>query len=167
LPSKQASKQADPGVSRLAAGQLYVTTIINAISSNPTLWNRTVIFLTWDDWGDYLDRVAPKQVDSLGYGLRVPLIVISPFVKAGNISYGNPQGVQEDFSAFPSTIEANWGLGNLTPRDGTYASLFYMFNFTQTPLKPLVLPTMFSRFSNCGCSEYCRKKKATRCTQNN
>ena len=31
-------------------------------------------------------------------------------------------------------------LGNLTARDGADSSLFYMFNFTQTPLKPLVLP---------------------------
>jgi phospholipase C len=131
-----------PGFSTLSAGQQYVTSIVNAISSNTALWKNTAIFVTWDDWGGYSDHVAPKQVDTLGYGFRVPLIVISPYVKPGSISYGQPYGTQEDFSAFLSTIEANWGLSPLVgARDGVDASLFYMFNFSQTPLNPLVLPS--------------------------
>src|SRR4029077_6553227 len=131
-----------PGFSTLAAGQQYVTSLVNAISSNPTLWKSTAIFITWDDWGGYYDHIAPKQVDAIGYGFRVPLIVISPYVKSGSISYGQPYGNQEDFSSFLSTIEANWGLSPLSSaRDGADASLFYMFDFAQAPLTPLLLPS--------------------------
>jgi phospholipase C len=124
----------------LPRGQLYVTNIINKISENTTLWNSTAIFLTWDDFGGFADHVVPNQVDSQGYGFRVPLIVISPYVKQG-IFYGRPFGVQEDFSSFLSTIEYNFRLGNLTLRDGNDKPLWYMFNFSQPPRAPLLLPT--------------------------
>lgn len=134
-----------PGLSSpLQTSQEYVSGIINAISSNPKLWNNTAIFLTWDEFGGYYDNVAPVQFDQFGYGFRVPLIVISPYVEAGKIFYGKPSGEQEDFSALLSTIEYNWGLANLTDRDGLFLStkgLFYMFDFKQTPLSPLILPS--------------------------
>src|SRR5207237_204421 len=82
-----------PGVSTLPKGQEYVTNIINSISSNPALWSSTAIFLAWDDFGGYYDHVAPRQVDSFGYGFRVPLIAISPYVTPGTY-YGNPTGAQ-------------------------------------------------------------------------
>lgn len=129
-----------PGkLATLEAGQLFTVSIINAISSSP-LWNSTAIFLSWDDFGGYYDGVVPQQVDQFGYGFRAPLIVISPYVIKNSIFYGNPAGTQEDFSAFLSTIEYNWGLKNLTNRDGRDAPLFYMFNFSQKPLPPLILP---------------------------
>ena len=54
-----------------AAGQRYVTRLINAVMSGPD-WNSTAIFLTWDDWGGFYDHVAPPTVDGNGYGMRVP-----------------------------------------------------------------------------------------------
>ena len=46
-------------------------------------WLHTAIFLTWDDWGGFYDHVRPPSVDENGYGLRVPGIVISPWVRPG------------------------------------------------------------------------------------
>ena len=129
-----------PGISNLPQGEKYVASIINAISQNKSLSQSTAIFLTWDDWGGYYDHVVPKQVDAYGYGIRVPLIVISPYVQRG-IFIGSPPGTQRDFSAFLTTIEYNWHLQNLTDRDGSETPLFNMFNFNQTPLKPLILPS--------------------------
>lgn len=65
-------------------GQAFVTTNINAIMRSP-LWNDTVIFLTWDDWGGFYDHVPPPKVDENGYGIRIPGIVISPYAKKGYI----------------------------------------------------------------------------------
>lgn len=134
-----------PGLgSPLPTSQLYVTSIINAISSNPNLWNNTAIFLTWDEFGGYYDGIPPVQFDQFGYGFRVPLIAISPYVEAGKIFYGKPIGAQQDFSALLSTIEYNWHLANLTDRDGKFLStkgLFYMFNFSQPLVSPLILPS--------------------------
>ena len=120
------------------SGQEYVANLIDSIESNPILWSSTAIFLTWDDFGGYYDHVVPTQVDPTGYGFRSPLIVISPFARQG-ISYG--PGHQQDFTAFLATIEHNWGLAPLTQRDASVGDLFYMFNFTQTPLAPLILPS--------------------------
>jgi phospholipase C len=121
------------------AGQMYIANIVDMVAKNPKLWASTAIFLTWDDWGGYYDNVLPNQVDSFGYGFRVPLIVISPYVKQG-VYYGQTTGKQQDFTAFLATIEANWHLKPMGARDAAVGSLFYMFNFSQTPMKPLILP---------------------------
>ena len=46
-------------------------------------WNRTAIFLAWDDWGGFYDHVCRRRSTQNGYGLRVPGIVISPYAKQG------------------------------------------------------------------------------------
>ncbi len=70
----------------------------------------------------------------------------------------------EDFSAFLSTIEYNWRLSPLTvqdthARDGNEINLFYMLNFNQTPIKPLVLGTSGVTYPLSSCA-------ATSCTYN-
>jgi phospholipase C len=83
IPSGALSEHPPNLVSR---GQAYVTEIINAIMKSP-LWDSTVIFLTWDDWGGFYDHMnpLPDKVDANGYGLRVPGMTISPWVKPGQI----------------------------------------------------------------------------------
>ena len=142
-----------PGQGTWAAGQQYVSSLINMIENSPE-WSSTVIYLTWDDYGGYYDGVSPPQFDTAGEGYRVPLIAISPYSITGGIvqapSYNYDTQFTnvhaEDFSAFLSTIEYNWNLSPLTvqdthARDGNEINLFYMLNFNQTPLKPLVLGT--------------------------
>jgi phospholipase C len=99
-----------PGTTKtLVPGQEYVATIIDKIEESP-FWDSTVIYLTWDDFGGYYDSIPPTQVDAYGCGFRVPLITISPWSRQGTITYTG----QEDFTAFLSTIEYNWGLSSLT-----------------------------------------------------
>jgi phospholipase C len=139
------------GPAGLVNGQEYTATIIDAIEAS-SLWSSTAIFLTWDDFGGYYDNVPPVQLsDGSYFGFRVPLIVISPFTRAGQISYGTHKfgnGTaygnkgEEDFTSFLSTVEYNWRLPALVPaRDGSQPNLFFLLNFKQTPLKPLFLPT--------------------------
>ena len=67
-------------------GQAWVTQVVNAVMQGPPeQWQHTAIFVTWDDWGGFYDHVIPPVVDVAGYGLRVPGIVISPWVKGGTI----------------------------------------------------------------------------------
>lgn len=70
----------------IAAGQQYVTNLVNAIMRGPN-WKTTAIFLAWDDWGGFYDHVRPPRVDANGYGLRVPGIVISPYAKRGYVDH--------------------------------------------------------------------------------
>ena len=143
-----------PGQSTWLAGQLYTSSLINLIEHS-SAWSSTVIYLTWDDWGGYYDGVVPSQIDSAGDGFRVPLIAISPY-STGGMTQGPSQ---EDFSAFLSTIEYNWGLSSLTARDASESNLFYMLNFNQTPLKPLVLASSGVTYPLSSCS-------ASACTYN-
>lgn len=136
-----------PGQSTWIAGQKYVSSLINLIEHSSE-WSSTVIYLTWDDWGGYYDGVVPTQLDSAGDGFRVPLIAISPY-STGGMTRGPGQ---EDFSAFLSTIEYNWGLSSLTSRDGSESNLFYMLNFNQTPLKPLILAATGVTYPLSSCS---------------
>jgi phospholipase C len=67
-------------------GQAWVTQVVNAVMQGPPeQWQHTAIFVTWDDWGGFYDHVVPPVIDVAGYGLRVPGIVISPWVKGGTI----------------------------------------------------------------------------------
>ncbi len=135
-----------PGQSSLIDGQKYVSSVINMIEQSKA-WSSTAIFLTYDEAGGYYDGITPLQLDPAGDGFRVPLIVISPYSIPGGLlqapayNYGSGfKGIhQVDFSSFLSTIEYNWGLKNLTDRDGYEPNLFYMLNFSQKPLPPLIL----------------------------
>jgi phospholipase C len=106
---------------------------INAIMQGPD-WNTTAIFMTWDDFGGFYDHVPPPVVDSLGLGPRVPLIIISPYAKAGYISH-----TQYEFSSVLKFVEELYGLPPLTARDAGANDMTDSFDFTQTPLSPLVL----------------------------
>lgn len=67
-------------------GPSWVTSVVNAIGATP-YWNSTAVFVTWDDWGGWYDSVTPPQIDRMGLGFRVPLIVVSPYSKHGYVSH--------------------------------------------------------------------------------
>ncbi len=73
-----------PGL--VSTGQSYVVGIINAIARSK-YWNSTAIFLSWDDWGGFYDHVRPPDVSTIGYGLRVPGLVISAYARKGFVDH--------------------------------------------------------------------------------
>ncbi len=134
---------------KISAGQSYVTSLINAAMQGPD-WDSTVIFLTWDDWGGFYDHVNPPVVDENGYGLRVPGLVISPYVKKGFIDHQTLS-----FDAYLKFIEDVFLNGQrIDPKtDGRpdprpdvrenapqLGNLILDFDFTQAPRQPLLLP---------------------------
>jgi phospholipase C len=123
-----------PPIATLGA-QNYVTSIANALMQS-SYWNDTALFVTWDDWGGFYDHVPPPSVDGRGLGLRVPLLVISPYAKPGFISHD-----QGEFSSFVKFIEEDFNLSNLGQRDSlaSTSDLMDFFNFNQTPLQPFIL----------------------------
>lgn len=122
-------------------GQNYVTNIANTIMQS-NYWSSTAIFVSWDDYGGFYDHVPPPEVDGRGLGLRVPLIVISPYAKAHYISH-----VQGEFSSFVKFIETNFSLPNLGQRDAlaSTSDLMDFFDFNHAQQQPLILkPLPFS-----------------------
>lgn len=111
-------------------GQNWSTKVVNAIMDSP-MWKDTAIFITWDDYGGFYDHVPPPQVDGFGFGIRVPLLVISPYAKRGSVDH-----TLGEFSSVLRFIEDNWGLTQLTHRDRNADNLTTAFDFAQEPRPP-------------------------------
>ena len=115
-------------------GENWTTEIVNAVMNSP-MWKNTAIFITWDDYGGFYDHVAPPQVDDFGFGIRVPLLIISPYAKRGYVT-----SELGEFSSVLRFMEDNWGLSQLTHRDEDATPLISAFDFTQDPRSPDPLP---------------------------
>ena len=108
-------------------GPSYVASVVNAVG-NSQFWSSTVIFVTWDDWGGWYDHVPPPQLDRMGLGFRVPLLVVSPWSHHGYVSH-----VQHEFGSILHFTESNFGLGNLGQTDVRADDLSDCFDYTQSP----------------------------------
>jgi phospholipase C len=115
-------------------GMNWSIDLVNAIMESP-MWKDTAIFLTWDDWGGYYDHVPPLRVDRYGFGIRVPMLLISPYARRGHIDHK-----VGEFSSVLRFIEDNWRLTPLTKRDRAAHNLSYDFDFDQKPGAPMPQP---------------------------
>ena len=108
-------------------GPQWVASIVNAVGRS-AMWDNTVIFIVWDDWGGWYDHVAPPQLDSMGLGPRVPLIVVSPYAKRGYVSH-----VQHEFGSLLKFAEEAFDIPSLGTTDVRSDDLADCFDFDQTP----------------------------------
>src|SRR5262249_32851690 len=100
-------------------------------------WANTAIIITWDDWGGWYDHVPPPKIIDDGkswgsgyvYGFRVPLIVVSPYAKAGYVSHKT-----HDFGSILKFIEENFSLGSLGYADDRADDLSDCFDLNQAPI---------------------------------
>jgi phospholipase C len=129
-------------------GPSWVASIVNAIG-NSHYWSDTAIFIVWDDWGGWFDHVAPPIHSSYESGLRVPLVVVSPYAKRGYVSH-----VTHDFGSILRFIEEAYGLGSLGYEDARSDDLSDCFEFGRAPaaFKPIA-----ARFD----AAYFKRKAAT------
>jgi phospholipase C len=135
----------------IQAGQAYVTAVVNAIMSGPD-WDTTAIFISWDDWGGFYDHVTPPSLDALGYGLRVPGLLISPYAKRGVVDHqilshdAYLKFIEDVFLNGQRIDPATDGRPDSRPvvREAApmLGDLANEFDFTQAPRRPLFLPTV-------------------------
>ena len=136
-------------IALVSVGQAYVTNVINAVMKSPD-WNSTAIFLTWDDWGGFYDHVVPPKVDRLGYGLRVPGLVISPYAKKGYIDHQTLsfdaylKFIEDDFLSGqridPKTDDRPDSRPDVRENNPQLGNLVNDFDFSQPPRLPIILP---------------------------
>ncbi len=92
-----------PAYSDSQLSESLVAKVVNAVARSP-YWKDSVIIVLWDDSEGFYDHVPPPQFETCpdkqpcGDGPRVPLILISPYAKAGSI-VSNP-GDHVSFSKF-------------------------------------------------------------------
>ncbi len=105
----------------------WLTEVVNAVIRSDG-WEHTALFITWDEWGGFYDHVPPPQVDDIGLGFRVPMLVISPYAKRGYVD-----DAVGEFSSPLKFIEDNWGLPYLTDRIANTHNFEHVFDFERNP----------------------------------
>ncbi len=88
----------------IAGGEALIKFVYEKLRANKTMWEKSLLIITYDEHGGFYDSVPPDRAvipspsapnpykyNQLGfkfdqYGVRVPAVIISPFIKAGTIS---------------------------------------------------------------------------------
>ena len=95
-----------------ARGMYFTSLVLDALTSNPEVWAKTALFLMYDENGGFFDHMPPPTAPAgtpgeymtaapkggnptpdtlgitgpVGLGVRVPMLVISPFSRGGHIA---------------------------------------------------------------------------------
>jgi phospholipase C len=79
--------------SDVTQGDQLIAKVYNAIRGNEELWKSTLLIVTYDEHGGFFDHVPPpatvapdgniKEYDFTRLGVRVPTILVSPWVEKG------------------------------------------------------------------------------------
>jgi phospholipase C len=144
------------------AGENATVRAVNAVMSGPD-WSSTAIVVWWDEWGGFEDHAVPPTAEGvaggitgintlISYGFRVPLLVISPWVKDGPLQQGGyASHLFYSHASFARFIEWAFNLPTLgaaddlstyTATEPTPGNLRDFFDFSgAAPKRKLILPT--------------------------
>ncbi len=128
-------------------GPSWVASVVNAVGESQ-YWDSCAIVIVWDDWGGFYDNVAPPlpRDNQGGPGLRVPLLVVSPYTREAIPS--QPGYISSTFYEFGSIIrfiEDTFSLGSLGTTDSTSNSIDDMLDFSQSPRPYQTIGSKYSR----------------------
>jgi phospholipase C len=119
-------------------GPAWVASLVNAVGQSK-YWDSTAIFIFWDDYGGWYDSEAPAYVDYDGLGIRVPMLIISPYAKKGHVSH-----VHFEHGSILKFVEDQFKLSRLSASDNRANSPGQdCFNFNRPPRKFQVIPAAF------------------------
>lgn len=136
----------------LLPGEAFVKQIYDALTSNQALWNKTLFIINFDEHGGTYDHVAPPTnakepwADSrdgtptpenfeLGFkfdrfGVRVPLILVSPHVQASTVFRAQGDTPYDHTSVIATILnhmgvpKDKWQLGSRTANAPTFEGVF-------------------------------------------
>jgi phospholipase C len=109
-------------------GPDWVASLVDAVGKSK-FWDTSAVFVFWDDWGGWYDHVPPPYEDYDGLGIRVPLLVISPYAKTGYVSH-----VRYEHGSILRFIEDQFDLARLSASDKRANSpAADCFDFSQPP----------------------------------
>jgi len=104
----------------LLEGERLIADVYNSLRRNEALWKTSLLVVLYDEHGGFYDHVTPPDtvppdhhVEEYGFnqlGVRVPAILVSPFVKKGVIH------TQFDHTSLLKYLSDKWGLGPLGAR---------------------------------------------------
>jgi phospholipase C len=132
-------------------GEVVAANVLNTLVSNPSVWSKTALFITYDENGGFFDHVPPPTPPAgtpgeyltvsplpadadgvagpIGLGFRVPLLVVSPFARGGLVCKD-----MFDHTSLLRFLETRFGaeVPNLTAwRRASTGDLTTAFNFVK------------------------------------
>ncbi|MGW8352515.1 phosphocholine-specific phospholipase C [Streptomyces wedmorensis] len=145
-------------------GAWYIAQVLDALTSNPDVWARTALFITYDENDGFFDHVVPPFVGAdaswgkstvattldwfpgkvgyaagpYGLGPRVPMIVVSPWSTGGYTC-----SETFDHTSVIRFMESRFGVRepNISPwRRTVCGDLTSAFDFTRANTQPAPLP---------------------------
>ena len=112
--------------SDVAQGQELVLLVYNALAGGP-LWERTLLVVLYDEHGGFFDHVPPPPAPATTirrcsrYGVRVPALVVSPWVPPRTVSH-----TLYDHTTIIKTILRRFCPGELTARSPAGALVHWL-----------------------------------------
>ncbi|MBV8862445.1 MAG: hypothetical protein JO259_11360 [Mycobacterium sp.] len=117
-------------VSNLAVGEKLIYDVYTALSSNPAVWEKSLLIATYDEHGGNYDHVPPETgatppddiigesgFDFTRFGVRVPAVIVSPLIRAGTVFRAPAGSPPYDHTSIIATLRARFNLGALGKRD--------------------------------------------------
>jgi hypothetical protein len=133
----------------VTSGERFLKDVYESIRGSPH-WEKSLLIITYDEHGGFYDHVVPpggvnpgdsnipgnshNNFDFRQLGVRVPTVIVSPFVAKGTIDH-----TTYDHTSVLASVEALFKLGSLTKRDGTAQTMNHLLKLqaprTDAPLK--------------------------------
>jgi phospholipase C len=119
--------------SDIRAGEYFLSQIYNAVTTSPA-WPRTLMIVTFDEWGGFYDHVSPPAAGDVKpeyrqRGFRIPAVLISPFARRGHVAHG-----VYDHTSVLKLLEWRFGLEPLSQRDAEARNLAEALDFSKRRL---------------------------------
>jgi phospholipase C len=121
------------------AGEALIKSVYDTLTSNPSIWSSTLLIVTYDEHGGFYDTIAPpqnalppdKKVSPEGFefdmlGLRVPAVLVSPWIAKGSVDttvYDHssiPHSVRELFAPKAKALTAREAASNTFWKSGIW-----------------------------------------------
>ncbi|WP_371663832.1 phosphocholine-specific phospholipase C [Streptomyces sp. NBC_00280] len=145
-------------------GAWYIAQVLDALTSDPEVWAKTALFITYDENDGFFDHLVPpfppqsaaqgkSTVDvgpdlfkgdsshaagTYGLGQRVPMLVVSPWSKGGFVC-----SETLDHTSIIRFMESRFGVHepNISPwRRAVCGDLTAAFDFSRKDTRPVALP---------------------------
>jgi phospholipase C len=116
----------------MAVGDNWIGKLTSALEASPE-WGSTALFITYDDCGCFYDQAVPgTNPDGTPQGIRVPLVIVSPYAIAGYVDT-----TKTTFAGILRYVEQTFNLLPLSLNDANAYAFANAFNYAQTPIAPV------------------------------
>jgi len=129
------------------AGERFIASVYNQIRIIPDLWKSTALLIVYDEHGGLYDHVVPPACMKDGFkaaeaatgvpgltfefdrlGIRVPAILVSPYIPRGTVVPGKGEANARIFehASIPATVSKQFLGGNDTGTDREKSALTFL-----------------------------------------